>query len=427
MIVLPLLLFFGAASLLRGAVCRVSPGVPRTAPARFPVPPFTTTVPASPARSPIPSPSDLVAQRQQQRAAEDAARATADAAIAEQEARKAEQEAEAAAARQRAAAAEAQQAATAQARQDALAKLSAEVEQAKRRKAEADIATAAAKEKQRAAQTALATVQARAPDAEVKAARDQAAKAQGDAAQKKLRDAQLSKARLDAKRRQEAKAKQLLQEAEAQDQALALERAKLAEAARKREQAELRQRTQDARQARTAADARARKAAATPATAPITWGPKEAAKALYDYLRSSPGDAQAFGSKRLPNPQVARAQKFLGVTPDGIVGPQTQRAAARQGYTLPPRPKAPAGIVRASTPTAVETDFVGPLSAQQLAHNMASDLAATRNYGSRTRPNAAVRAFQRAVASLVPDGIYGAKTREAAKQYGIDPGPRSQR
>jgi len=64
--------------------------------------------------------------------------------------------------------------------------------------------------------------------------------------------------------------------------------------------------------------------------------PKEAAAALLKFLV----DTGRFGSKTDHVPEVADAQRDLGVTADGIVGPSTREAAKQQGVALPPRPPA---------------------------------------------------------------------------------------
>lgn len=44
-----------------------------------------------------------------------------------------------------------------------------------------------------------------------------------------------------------------------------------------------------------------------------------------------------FGNKRDRPEEIKRAQRALGVKPDGIVGPKTRAAAAKAGVALPPR------------------------------------------------------------------------------------------
>jgi len=61
--------------------------------------------------------------------------------------------------------------------------------------------------------------------------------------------------------------------------------------------------------------------------------PKEAAQALLKFLIAT----GRFGSKTARQPEIEQAQRDLGVTADGIVGPKTREAAKRQGVALPPR------------------------------------------------------------------------------------------
>lgn len=72
--------------------------------------------------------------------------------------------------------------------------------------------------------------------------------------------------------------------------------------------------------------------------------PAQAARNLADYLRGG----GAFGYKGNPSEEVARTQRALGLTGDGIVGPQTRNASRRLGVILPLRPstRTPAPLTR---------------------------------------------------------------------------------
>lgn len=58
----------------------------------------------------------------------------------------------------------------------------------------------------------------------------------------------------------------------------------------------------------------------------------EASTALKAYLLGGGN----WGWKGSRSPQVAAAQRILGITTDGIVGPDTRRATLRYGVRLPP-------------------------------------------------------------------------------------------
>ena len=70
-----------------------------------------------------------------------------------------------------------------------------------------------------------------------------------------------------------------------------------------------------------------------PVDAEVVRTPKEAAQGLLKFLI----DTGRFGTKTNPVPEVAEAQRNLGVKADGIVGPKTRAAAKAQGVALPPR------------------------------------------------------------------------------------------
>lgn len=78
------------------------------------------------------------------------------------------------------------------------------------------------------------------------------------------------------------------------------------------------------------------KASAAPAAQvppDIGMDPYEAAVALKAYLLGG----GSFGWKGGRSKQVAVAQKVFGIPADGIVGPETRKAAQKWGVKLPPR------------------------------------------------------------------------------------------
>ena len=68
-----------------------------------------------------------------------------------------------------------------------------------------------------------------------------------------------------------------------------------------------------------------------PASAATT--PRQAAAELKEFLMRT----GRFGSKVDKPAQVIKAQRALGVTADGVIGPKTRRAARQWGIVLPPR------------------------------------------------------------------------------------------
>jgi murein L,D-transpeptidase YcbB/YkuD len=63
--------------------------------------------------------------------------------------------------------------------------------------------------------------------------------------------------------------------------------------------------------------------------------PRAAAEALRAFLQKT----KRHGTKKDRPAEVRAAQRDLGVTDDGVVGPETRAAAKRAGVTLPARPK----------------------------------------------------------------------------------------
>jgi len=61
--------------------------------------------------------------------------------------------------------------------------------------------------------------------------------------------------------------------------------------------------------------------------------PRQAAADLKSFLKRT----GRFGSRIDKPAEIIRAQRALGVTADGIVGPKTRRAARQWGVVLPPR------------------------------------------------------------------------------------------
>lgn len=154
---------------------------------------------------------------------------------------------------------------------------------------------------------------------------------------------------------------------------------------------------------------------------------KQAAQDLAEFLKRS----GRFGSSSDRVPEVQDAQRDLGVTPDGVVGPVTRAAATKQGVNLPAKPAPARAPTRAPTkPTAARPRAVRPAPAapatrvttkrspQEAAHDLADFLARTSRFGSRSdRPNE-VKLAQRDL-GVTPDGIVGAKTRSAAARAGV--------
>jgi len=65
--------------------------------------------------------------------------------------------------------------------------------------------------------------------------------------------------------------------------------------------------------------------------------PPSAAKAAAANLLRFLLKTGRFGNKRDRPDEIKRAQRALGVKPDGIVGPKTRAAASKAGVALPPR------------------------------------------------------------------------------------------
>ena len=70
----------------------------------------------------------------------------------------------------------------------------------------------------------------------------------------------------------------------------------------------------------------------TPAPAEVVRSPRQAALDLATFLRQT----GRFGTLKDRPEQTKSAQRDLGVTDDGIVGPRTRAAAQKVGITLPP-------------------------------------------------------------------------------------------
>ena len=70
-----------------------------------------------------------------------------------------------------------------------------------------------------------------------------------------------------------------------------------------------------------------------PIDAEVVRTPKEAATALLKFLIAT----GRFGSKTDRVPEIAEAQRDLGITADGIIGPATRKATKAQGIALPVR------------------------------------------------------------------------------------------
>ena len=75
----------------------------------------------------------------------------------------------------------------------------------------------------------------------------------------------------------------------------------------------------------------------------------QAARALAAHLQSG----GSFGTARSPSAAVQDAQRGIGVTPDGIVGPRTRNAARALGVVLPLRPTTRTPTRSSSTGTAL--------------------------------------------------------------------------
>lgn len=399
--------------------------------------PLTRQATAAPP-APVKSPGDDLRERAAQRRAARAAALEAQAAQAKAEAEERAEQARIAAEREAAtraaekAAREAQQA-------DAARKLAAireaEAEAARRRAAELEAARA------RQAQAEAKAADARRRAAERKAAIERKARAEAaaalaaDEAARRRAEAEAAAERERQKREAERAHKaQLAELAAAAKQAEAEEKARLAEmealakqaalqaeAQRKREQQEAAARLAAAKQAEQAAAAAAAAAKAVPKPAPTPrYGPEQAARDLQRYLVANRTKVAAFGWKGHGNAQVARAQRFFGLTPDGIVGPATRAAASRYGVKLPPRP-----TKRVPAPA---TPYDALINAATKLRAYIEQPGAYR--GSRARPSKPVLAFQAAYnrarrsgwrptlqgpRALAQDGIWGRNTRAALR------------
>lgn len=168
--------------------------------------------------------------------------------------------------------------------------------------------------------------------------------------------------------------------------------------------------------------------AAAPASTKRT--PKQAALDLAAFLKRT----GRFGSGVDPVPEVAEAQFDLGVKRDGIVGPVTRAAAAKQGVKLPAKPAAPAASRTAPKPTRAATKPAprgvptraaaprgggsGARAPAQAARDLAEFLRRTHRFGSKTDRPAEVQTAQRDL-GVPADGIVGPRTRAAAKRAGV--------
>lgn len=198
---------------------------------------------------------------------------------------------------------------------------------------------------------------------------------------------------------------------------------------------------------------------------------RAAALELRKYLLDTPTIA-AFGTVGMPSPAVAAFQKIAGLTPDGIMGNATRKAAADAGVTFPKRPAAPAApaalaVVRpavaapataapppaaapvvvqpvmkpAAKPATVVAPQVAPTPAAALspapqpsAAPVGYDPALARTLAPRVEQELRTKKygyskpllaqFQRA-AGIAPDGVYGGGARGALVFYGQPraPGP----
>jgi murein L,D-transpeptidase YcbB/YkuD len=123
-------------------------------------------------------------------------------------------------------------------------------------------------------------------------------------------------------------------------------------------------------------------------------GPRTAAMQLADYLART----NDFGTKAKPSAAVKDYQKAMGsLTADGIVGSKTRARAKALGVTLP-QPGNPA-----KTAAAALRDY----------------LASTGDFGSKAKPSAKVKAYQKTMGGLTADGIVGPKTIARAKALGV--------
>jgi murein L,D-transpeptidase YcbB/YkuD len=154
--------------------------------------------------------------------------------------------------------------------------------------------------------------------------------------------------------------------------------------------------------------------------------PKQAAQELAAFLKRT----GRFGSDRDRAPEILAAQRDLGVAADGIVGPVTRTAAAKQGVRLPPRPAAkiaakpkPTSATRAPTKRAAAATTRTPRPSsgrtpREAATALRVFLQKTHRFGSKADRPAEIALAQQDL-GVTADGIVGPATRAAAQRAGV--------
>jgi hypothetical protein len=178
---------------------------------------------------------------------------------------------------------------------------------------------------------------------------------------------------------------------------------------------------------------------------PMARAPRVAAQALYDYVTQVVRDGRGaeLGTAGKPNATVRAAQTDMKLlTADGIYGAKTRtrgkellgrefpaREAKTRGQpltstaaapTTPARtvvlaPNAAPAVVLEHAPAAEPPPPSQPVAAHTPRESAEALLiyvsAPQSDVGSKKKPNATVRAAQKAMGGLTADGIYGPKTR----------------